>query len=180
MSLNMVTENEESYTLYYTRYYNGLPESYVQQHLGTSAIDVDGSGIMMNLWTPEYIEINIYNGEMYEVYWNNPSKLIGIDNENVAIIDWEEAKEIFTDQMDYMLTADLPGGVKEVHINRIELGLVKLLMKDSESDYKLVPSWSFFGYYEDEKTEDAENGALVCFMTINALDGSVVDRGWMY
>ena len=180
MTLNMVSKSEKTYTLIYTRSYMELPESYVRRHLGTSTMDIDGSGIMMNLWTPEYLEITIYNDSVYKVYWNNPSEVSEIDNDNVETIKWDEAREIFETQMNYMLKPNSNQGEIKICITRIELGLVKLLMKDSEDDYKLVPSWNFFGYFQNESNPDGENGALVCFLTINALDGSIFDRGWMY
>ena len=66
-----------------------------------------------------------------------------------------------------------------IHINRIELGLTKLLMPNSES-YKLIPTWSFLGYDEGFSSQATDVGAEICFVTINALDGSIVDRGNMY
>jgi hypothetical protein len=71
----------------------------------------------------------------------------------------------------------------EVHINRIELGLTKILIKDSKDDYKLIPTWNFMGYEtyaSDPAQEGINRGAGECIMTINAIDGTVIDRGLMY
>ena len=70
-----------------------------------------------------------------------------------------------------------------VHINRVELGLTKLLMKDSQDDYKLIPTWSFLGYQTSASRPAQEGlniGGEVCYLTINAIDGTVIDRGLMY
>ena len=59
------------------------------------------------------------------------------------------------------------------------MGLTKLLMPNSES-YKLIPTWSFLGYDGAVPSQADDAGAAICFVTINALDGSIVDRGNMY
>ena len=66
-----------------------------------------------------------------------------------------------------------------IHINRVEFGATKLLMRNSR-DYKLIPTWSFLGYDETELSNDITPGGEICFVTINALDGSIIDRGQMY
>lgn len=86
------------------------------------------------------------------------------------------------EQLDRMLTPATyspSGEPTAIHINRIELGLTKLLMPNSKS-YKLIPTWSFLGYDEAATSRADDAGAAICFITINALDGSIVDRGNMY
>ena len=56
-------------------------------------------------------------------------------------------------------------------------------MKNSRDDYKLIPTWSFMGYETSPSRPEQEGvntGAEVCFITINAIDGTVIDRGLMY
>lgn len=180
MSLNSVCKGEGAYSFYYTRTYHGLQETYVDHHIGTTTTGTDGSAIMMSLWKPEYLYIEVQNGEVVKVRWENLSVIKNIDNQNVQALSWDEIKEIFITQMDYLLLPDDISNKMEIHIKRIELGLTKVLMKHSYDDYQLIPTWSFLGY--DQKTDSgSENiGAQVCFLTINAIDGTVIDRGLMY
>ncbi len=174
--LDLVREDEEGYyTLVYTRQYGSLHENYVEIHLGSS-IFADGAEVI-DLWDPEYCSVRVAEGELVSLSWNNPSVITAVENENVAVLPWEEIEEIFKKQMDYLLTASDSSVffrlAEEVSITRIEFGLVKLLKKDSTDEYQLVPAWNFFGVSDNWQIEN-------CFLTINAIDGSVIDRGLMY
>lgn len=193
MSLSAVCKGEDSYSFYYTRDFNGLQETYVNQHVGTIAVGVDFAEAIY-LWKPEYLYFEVQNDQIVKVTWNNPSEITNIDNENVQVKSWEEIQEIFKNQMDFLMSptpikSDDPSNATfflektDVHINRVELGLTKLLMKDSQDDYKLIPTWSFLGYQTSASRPAQEGlniGGEVCYLTINAIDGTVVDRGLMY
>ena len=193
MSLSAVCKGEDSYSFYYTRDFNGLQETYVNQHVGTTAVGVDFAAVIY-LWKPEYLWFEVQNDEIVKVTWNNPSEIKNIDNENVQVKPWEEIQEIFKNQMDFLMSptptkSDDPSKATfflektDVHINRVELGLTKLLMKDSQDDYKLIPTWSFLGYQTSALSPAQEGvnvGGEVCYLTINAIDGTVIDRGLMY
>jgi hypothetical protein len=124
--------------------------------------------------------------------WENRAEITNVDNENVRTKPWNEIQEIFKTQMDYLLTPEPVSNGNDtsvffektdVHINRIELGLAKVLMKDSQDDYRLIPVWSFMGYNTNEsfpEQEGVNRGAEVCFITIGAIDGTAIDRGLMY
>jgi len=191
MSISSVSKGEGSYSFYYTRTYKGLQETYVKGFIGTTATAVD-NGPVIYLWDPEYLYMEIQDGNIVVVEWHNRTEITNVDNENVQTISWEEAKQIFMTQIDYLLMPEpiINGNQSsaffdktEVHINRIELGLTKLLMKDSKDNYKLIPTWSFMGYETSvsRPTQERVNiGAEICFITINAIDGTIIDRGLMY
>lgn len=187
MALNSVSRGEGSYCFYYTRMYNGLPETYVQTHTGTTVTGVDGAPII-NLWGSEYLYIEIQNGNVVKARWQDPSEIKTADNGKANMLPWDQIKDIFLKQMDSMMAS---GGSDEgntyrfmegakVHINRVELGYTKLLTNGTNGEYKLVPTWMFMGYQENEANalhKGANNGAETCFVTINALDGTIIDRG---
>jgi uncharacterized protein (DUF2164 family) len=191
MSVSSVSKGERSYSFYYTRTYNGLQETYVGGFIGTTTTAVD-YGPAIFLWDPEYLYMEIQDGRAVKVEWHNSTEITNVDNENVQTKPWEEIQEIFKTQMDYLLTPEpISKGNQssvffeetEVHINSIELGLTKILMKDSKDDYKLIPTWNFMGH-ETGALFPAEEGiiygAVKCFITINAIDGTIIDRGLMY
>ncbi len=170
----------------YTRQYNTAQEDYVPSYLGMTATDGDGV-IMRDLWGPEYMQITTYEGEMYDIDWYNASKIKEVENENVKLLPWEEVQEIFEQQIDFMLTPAMGQRNEEgqriyfpnptdITIDRIHLGLTKVLVQDTD-EYRLIPTWSFFG------TDNSPNDAVhyeKCYLTINAIDGSIIDRGVMY
>ena len=166
---------------YFVREVNGFPETYVKTYFGTQALGADGYPVM-NLWTQEYVEAVVQAGKLVSLKWQNPSEIVQIDNENAKLLPWDTIEQRCKEQLDRMLTPATyspSGEPTAIHINRIELGLTKLLMPNSKS-YKLIPTWSFLGYDEAATSRADDAGAAICFVTINALDGSIVDRGNMY
>lgn len=183
MSINSVAVGSNGYKIYFTRSYNNLQETYVGNFLGTTVTGVDNAAVI-DLWKSEYLCFEMQNGKIVKVSWINPSKILKVDNDNVQVKTWDEIQKIFYTQMEYLLTPNLPQdkgmGIQEVHINRVEFGFAKVLMKNSKNDYKLVPTWSFMGNDQDTIKEGNSQGSSTCFLTINAIDGSVIDRGLMY
>ena len=192
METEWVTAGKDSagkdfYTFCFTRTVNGFPETHTSDYLGTVAFDPD-FGKYQELWQYEYFEVTVKNDAVTSASWRNPGEII-VENENVKIIPWEEAKEIFLKQMDRLMSPNISeedlqlgilGDNREIYITKIELGLTKILMANSD-EYKLIPTWTFSGYDKGRLVNKPETaGAITCFVTINAVDGSVIDRGLMY
>ncbi len=190
MALSSVSRGEGSYNFYYTRMYDGLSETYVQTSTGTNVTAVDG-GPTIILWDAESLCIKIQNGIVVKAGWTNPSEIKSVDNGNSEMLPWEQIKQIFLSAMEDIMTLKpyekaagtnayaRPEGT-EVVINRVELGYTKLLTVGTTDDYKLIPTWMFMGYekYGEHRPKEGVNtGAEMCFVTINAIDGTVIDRG---
>ena len=183
MELYEVYQGKNACKYVFTRSYNGAQEDYVGEYLGLSVTDGDGVQIQ-RLWKPEYFSIIMNNGEIEDIYWKNPSQIVKVDNENVKILPWSEIQKIFEKQMEFLLTPSSEGGdsmfwwkPSDVKIERITLGLAKMLMKDS-GEYKLIPVWNFFG--RDNSNSDMDDAEEKCYVTINALNGTIMDRDVMY
>lgn len=73
---------------------------------------------------------------------------------------------------------------KKVHVKQIKFGLCRIPVKDNLNEYELVPAWDFIGISEIYNTENKAfesqfniyTGDRVCLITVNALDGSIIDR----
>jgi hypothetical protein len=78
-------------------------------------------------------------------------------------------------------------------VDRITLGLMQLPVIDNPNEYLLVPVWDFFGteYVEynspvtdqstgNTKTSDSLDRSADSLLTINAIDGSIIDRSIGY
>lgn len=74
------------------------------------------------------------------------------------------------------------------NVDRITLGMMRISEKDNPEGYIMVPVWDFFGteqvefvspamdLYGNAKTLDTFDCSAKSFLTINAVDGSVIDR----
>ncbi len=82
---------------------------------------------------------------------------------------------------------------KRIHIDKIVLGLTKVMQKDSNGKFILIPTWSFFGYEVNKYSRQQPGGYILdenneykyyavgrSFLTINAIDGSVIDPALGY
>ena len=72
-----------------------------------------------------------------------------------------------------------------VHITDIRLGYMRVLSKDNPNCYEYVPVWDFFGTQECRKTKNGKivsghSSSLISHFTVNAIDGTVIDRNYGY
>ena len=189
MELATVSTGTNYNIYYYTRCIGGYQETYADRYFGSQQLDAEGYPVM-DLWKKEYVKAITHDGQLMYLKWSNPSQITNVDNENAKILPWESIVKIFKAQINLMITpqstiaeAGLDDASSDqptiIHINRVEFGATKLLMRNSR-DYKLIPTWSFLGYDETELSNDITPGGEICFVTINALDGSIIDRGQMY
>ena len=108
-------------------------------------------------------------------------------NENVALMPYIEIKKIAKNQLQRTQTADEfelnSNGGKVVEINRIVFNMMRVAQKESSDSYYYLPVWDFLGKTVDNNMETQEDDVPVSeksFLTINAIDGSIIDRGLGY
>ena len=101
-------------------------------------------------------------------------------------MDFDSIIKIY-EQMMEVTNADMADFEKQrtFHIRKIALGYSRIYDPTTDNDTGLmVPVWDFFGGFDVETDEgsDKNNGehATQSFMTINAIDGTVIDRGLGY
>jgi len=90
--------------------------------------------------------------------------------------------DVLTDKREEVKDIGEPLQVKNFYVNKITFGYTRIYDPQSDdSTGLLVPVWDFFGTYE--LSYDGENMISVndmdkSFMTINAVDGTLIDR-WL-
>ena len=104
-----------------------------------------------------------------------------LEEENVAVLSFAEIWRIFgvISPMTIMNYEQYAAAVNNaLYIDRIELGYMAVQRKDQPARYQLIPVWDFFGKRTiKDETYDQFNNAL---LTINAIDGTVIDRNYGY
>ena len=134
--------------------------------------------------------------------WQAPSVLKEELNENVSMLPFEDMMEIFAQQFENNYAHVSEYGAeyitkREYTIDRIALNYMTVARRNSD-EYLVVPVWDFFSsavytYSDDYMTEvydhyilDENNQRIVdygdnfSFLTINAIDGTVIDRALGY
>lgn len=125
--------------------------------------------------------------------YRSPLEVVDVVNENVAILSFDEAMEKCKSQLQMSLLAadayavnDFYEAVrKEVDVYQVELGLVRTRVKNSSTDFYLLPAYTFRASYELYDQNDTlvfeskvlESAGLLAqeLVVINAIDGSVIN-----
>lgn len=91
-------------------------------------------------------------------------------NSNAATIDIEKVKSIFSQQLTMILKGeDLE---EQIKISEIKMSYYYLQIPN-ESTYLVVPVWDMLGTETSEYNDGQETKS---FVTINAIDGTVINR----
>jgi hypothetical protein len=96
-------------------------------------------------------------------------------NDNVGILSIDKVKDIFGDQVfyNYYASDDRP---LTINVDKIELSYFIQSVKDQQGVFRVIPVWDFLS------SENAAEGDSYTYsvLTINAIDGSVIDRNLGY
>ena len=138
---------------------------------------------------PEYAEALVKDGRVVALNWYNAIEIGGTENENVALLPFDEVLDIFKKQVFRSIYLDYAENGKPesrdcMVITRICLSYMKVKKKDAPDERYLLPVWDFMGYTynPDYPRSDADLiGTKSWFLyqsllTVNAIDGSVIDR----
>lgn len=126
--------------------------------------------------------------------WSTPTKTEAVENENVQLLPFETIQEKARKAFGRILYPNWGGDNNVLYyriiINDIRLGYMNV--KRAGGGYSAIPVWNFFGYYYggyasqkgsgwaelDENNEhkfDARGGAI-SMLTLNAIDGSIINH----
>lgn len=175
------------YKFIFSRPVSGIPTTYALED--GLATDNDR---MAEVWKQEYIEIFVGDSGILKFNWDAPTQLGEPINDNVALKSFKEVFSIFKQQIiNRCVFTDEVGVIeRQIHIDEITLGMMKIKQQDTNK-YIYVPVWDFFGYslntYDDTSQYVLdESGQKIIdklghsFLTINAIDGSIIDRSLGY
>jgi|GEM_PF-4460739 len=181
---------KECYVLHYTRQIRNVPTTYASQSAQYSAE-------YGKPWNYEFLTFFIDDTGIIAFIWDNPKRVSEIVNNSVAMLPFEDIKEHFKRQIS-IRNASMDNlsdyyDHTTFKIDRIELGMTIVKKKDTDDEFMAVPAWDFFGNYswtytdkaleewkEPNKTYETKTWPQLSELTINAIDGSVIDRSAGY
>lgn len=157
-------------------------------------------GFSNDVWRQNALYVFVSEAGVECVSWQNAvrAERTATLAENAALLPFDAVMERFSEQIRYgtnfRSTASeefLRPDRQTLTIDRIALGYACVLDGEGADSYRLVPVWDFFGSmveeYEEPLSEGSswatnENGEVEetalgrSFLTLNAIDGSVIDR----
>ncbi len=159
-----------AYKIYCVRAVDGIPCSNV---IGGSK-PVTGD-MTAPFWLYEELVFLVNSEGIVSMEWLEPIKVTETVNEDAQLKPFSQIKEIFETMMRIQYEPQAEYVELNFEINRVTLSLHRIVEQNDNDTGLLVPAWNFYGKLTN-KTSDGQFEELGgSFMTINAVDGSVID-----
>lgn len=169
---------EQLYEFIFNRPYYGIPTTYTM--LECTETDGNPDGYAPSSYY-ESVRVAISESGLSEMEWKQPHEQMGVISENPKLLSFDEAMQTATQMLPlkwaYHEHTWEETTSKNMRVESITFGYTRVLMKDAPTRYMMVPVWDFFGYFEASGANKSEDYSL---LTINAIDGSVIDREYGY
>ena len=168
------------YDFMFTRQLSGVTETY------TNA-EESGTDGYSKAWQYEKAHVMVDDGGVFYVEYTGPTTIKEKVVEATALLPFDEIKNIF-ERMAVIVdnsidSSGVDGASERRVITTVRLGLMCIREQDSDTGL-LIPVWDFLGSVErtspSEGTRSFYTNELESFLTINAVDGSIVDRSSGY
>ncbi|MDF2538530.1 MAG: hypothetical protein K0S76_1551 [Herbinix sp.] len=116
----------------------------------------------------ERMEFTVSNVGIENFIWTSPLELGERAAENISLLSYSDVIDIFKNQI--LLKYADQEEVLKVHIPQIRFGYMRVRDNESQSSFTMVPAWDFL----------CNDYGLMSILTINAIDGSILNRSLGY
>ena len=167
------------YELQYVRCVNGFPISWTPIRGGAVPENESYSGT----WHYEVITLDYTKDGLVYFYWESPHTEPVLQVEDTQLMPFDQIADIFA-KMIMVKNSDVQvanerngfGTVRNYDITKVKLGLMRIKAKGSFDEGLLVPVWDFWGHSVWEWQGETSDFGEEILLTINAIDGSMIDR----
>ncbi len=176
----MSENNRQGYGVHFTRALEGIPITYTYSD-GTAIED----GVVTS-WPYETLDL-IYDEEgLAKFKWSNPYEVEKLSEETLFLLPFSEIQTIFEEMFlkkyeDLFIKTDAQVSFE---IHEVRLGYMRVMEKGNFMEGTMVPVWDFFGsetlHYDEAGEEYTYGGPFSSWLTINALDGTIINRDFGY
>jgi len=170
------------YYIFLSRTVGGIAPAHKEDFFGTQAFEVDDAPMEDVAWPEEQIEMFVSGDEVIEINWRHTQQMGEVKNENVSILPLEDIKPIITKMLDAKLKEHEESFLFEgdsIVIDTVTLGVMRVRHNSKDGTENLYfPVWDAVG--EIEGPSARTEFERISFLTVNAIDGSNIDRGLGY
>ena len=176
-------KNEPAYIFFFTRTVDGIPLTYEERERASAASgSAADSTLFSHAWEYESIRVAVSDAGVEEVYINGNMLLGDKVYDNVQLLPFEtilEHAEAALFQKYSFLDSRGVDAISYLLIDRIKFGYMQVATTASEDYHLLIPVWDFFGAVDMTETDGTLTlgvSTLYSELTVNAMDGSIIDR----
>jgi len=177
--INEVELEPQCYLLYYTREIDGIQINYDYR----DGLTTSDTNQLSKPLAYESIVVSVDSNGVRTLDWNGylDSQKIQKTYSNVLILPFDAIKEILEENLYINYAAENTNTKIICEISEIRLGLTRIIAKDSNDKFLLIPVWDFYGNVKVINESNIENQYFQCseissLITINAIDGTIINR----
>lgn len=169
-------QEHHAYRLEFVRSVGGVLATYTTNNINRSSVSIDEitGEKLAESWPYERVMFIIDDTGIVEFLWESPYEVTGQDVKHTKLMPFKDIQSIFS-KMILVTQAQYGGDVKlTLNIDEVRLGMMRIQDKNGSGNGLLVPVWDFFGTMTMDGQELPKE--RISYLTINAIDGSIIDR----
>jgi hypothetical protein len=183
MDTTGLASDEPETQAYVVRLVRQLSGVKVESTHDSSETGIDSASYSKEWWY-ESLTVSVDDKGIANLFWTGPLNVTEVLTEDTAILPWSDIESVYERMMPVQNAAffDYESEVR-IDITRVSLSLQRIMERDSFTAGLVVPVWNFYGTITMTKklSEEGEGIAFVQdmgyipLMSINAIDGSIID-----
>ena len=170
--------SEGVYEFMFTRAVNDTAVTYTDDDGGDRKI-LHEDETFARPWLYEKIRVFIDDQGIAMFEYSSPQEVVGMEAPAATLLPFSAIQAIFEKMIvivDNEYDTSDEGVTCEYYIDHIVLGLMRLTEKDVGSQGLLIPVWDFFGHSVDSYGITRGTSGYISLLTVNAIDGIIIDR----
>lgn len=164
----------------FTRKVNGVSTTFTNDVFAASPDDPNS---VTRPWGYEHIRVFVDDAGVACLLINDPYQVEEFVSEQTTVLPFSDIAKIFEHMIQTKYFTIDSDKKTEIIVEKITLGLCRIFEKGNSNYGLLVPAWSFMGTLtESSASSNFTYGSdgYHCLLTINAIDGSIIDRSKGY
>lgn len=171
-------QTRAGYAVHFTRMLDGILETYTDEE-GNAA---EGAWAA---WPYEGITVAYDEQGFLAMRWREPCQAMRSSDDKLFLMPYSDIQSVFETLFleKYASLFENMQATASFQIHTVKLGYMRVHEKGNVEEGELIPVWDFFGeetIFYDQAEPYVEAGPYKSLLTINAIDGTVIDRGLGY
>ncbi|MEG0864776.1 MAG: DUF6034 family protein [Clostridia bacterium] len=178
----MVFAEQEAYVFEYEHAPNQIPVIFANNNAVATVDIVSGDTTTIYSWPLSYerLSICISDQGIRFIEYQNAYEIVQETNADVTLLAFESIADIIKTILPLKyITLEASHGSFDITIHHVALGYGRINRRDDPTRYELVPVWHVFGY-EGKNESVFGRSDYICILTVNAMDGTIIDRQYGY
>lgn len=168
-----------AFMISYSRVINSVPVLLTADSGSGSEVESGKAGYVAG-WRYERIDIVIDDTGVIEFSWVSPYTTPKIVTENTNLLPFSDIQQVFEKMILVKNSWEDKETTLELNVNKVQLGLMRITDPNQRNSGILIPVWDFIGIRTYKNNKEQWSNPSECLLTVNAIDGSIIDRGLGY